>query len=89
MWRLLLIRKKIIEETPELTDRLNTELKIVLDLIQATERGGDCLDPAVCEFQRSCHTLTKNNYSFMYLEQLQAMKLNRSKTQQIPEPFFF
>lgn len=84
-----MIRKKIIEETPELTQRLNTELKIVMDLIEATENGGDCLDPAVREFQRSCHTLTKNNYVFMYLEQLQAQRCGPQKTQPVLEPFFF
>ncbi len=84
-----MIRKKIIEETPELTQRINTELKIVLDLIQATEQGQDCLDSAVIDFQQSCHLATKNNHAFMYLELLQASKLKNKKTREVPEPYFF
>jgi hypothetical protein len=84
-----LLRKKIIEETPELTERLNTELQIVLDLIEATEQGGDCLDPAVIEFQQSCHVMTRNNYSFLYLEQLQADRTGKPKITMTNEPFFF
>lgn len=84
-----MLRKKIVEETPELTHRLNTELKIVMDLIEATEQGGDCLDPAVTKFQRSCHVVTKNNYFFMYLEQLQAERTGSRKKDPVPEPFLF
>lgn len=85
----LLLRKKIVEENPQLTNRLDTELQIVMDLIEATMNGGDCLDPAVIEFQNSCHVMIKNNYHFMYLEQLQADKRKSVTPAVSPEPFYF
>lgn len=65
------------------------ELQIVMDLIEATMSGGDCLDPAVIEFQNSCHVLIKNNYHFMYLEQLQADRITSNRQATVAEPFFF
>lgn len=85
-----IFRKKNFDINPELRARLDMEVKILVDIIKATNNGDDCLDPAVLEFQRTCHVLTRNHYLFMHLE---LMQRNKDKDLvpafKATEPWFF
>ena len=90
MGKAQIFSKKNFDINPELRARLDMEVKILVDIIKAANNGDDCLDPAVLEFQRTCHVLTRNHYLFMHLELMQRDK----KKDFVPatvssEPWFF
>jgi len=84
-----IFRKKNHDINPELRARLDSELKILVDIIRAANNGDDCLDPAVLEFQRECHILTKMHYTFLHLEMMQAKKREFVTVPETVEPWFF
>lgn len=82
--------KKNFDINPELRVRLDMEVKILVDIIKAANNGDDCLDPAVLEFQRTCHVLTRNHYLFMHLELMQRDKRGNLVPACVSsEPWFF
>jgi hypothetical protein len=65
-------------------ERVRGELLILNDIVWAVTEGGDCMDPAVLEFQKSCHILTKQSFLYMYLELFQLEKNPPKQLQQEP-----
>lgn len=90
MGKAQIFSKKNFDINPELRARLDIEVEILADIIKAANNGDDCLDPAVLEFQRTCHVLTRNHYLFMHLEMMQREKMGDLVPAPVSsEPWFF